>query len=58
MPNDHIIFVTKFRDNRLRIDWLDTEKLTFILDLDFESILQQPSIVENQAGGEKKADTR
>ena len=24
--------VTKFSDNRLRIDWLDTEKLTFILD--------------------------
>ena len=24
--------VTKFRDNRLRIDWLYIEKLTFILD--------------------------
>ena len=24
--------VAKFRDNPLRIDWLDTEKLTFILD--------------------------
>ena len=29
---DKIIMVTKCRDNRLKIDWLDNKNLTFILD--------------------------
>ena len=32
LPNEQIIKVTKNHDNRLRIDLLDTEKLTFIFD--------------------------
>ena len=32
LPKDYIIMFAKFRDNPLRIDRLDTEKRTFILD--------------------------
>ena len=30
MPNDYEIGFTIFHENRLRIAWLDAEKLTFI----------------------------